>query len=289
MVPVASAFRRNFAALITALAIVVPVHAQRSLSVKDVMKRAEAYVASYGEKASIVVCTERYDQEARGSALNADRNRSIVSDFAIVKADAIRGWLGFRDVLEVDGHTLRDREDRLAGVLMASQGRYDEARRLSDESARYNIGSIERNFNVPTAVLFFFTPDNHDRFKFASRRIAEDGSWEIAFQETSKPALIRTPEGQSVMSSGTLWVQPQDGVITRTRLKVDILLAHGNTPQRGQGEIDVIYRRVEPLDMWLPASMDESFDARRTGAWQRVTGHAEYSNYRQFTTNVRIK
>ena len=35
----------------------------------------------------------------------------------------------------------------------------DEARRLSDESARFNIGPIVRNFNVPTAALFFFRPE----------------------------------------------------------------------------------------------------------------------------------
>jgi hypothetical protein len=62
-----------------------------------------------------------------------------VSDFAIVRADAIHGWLGFRDVLEVDGRVVEDRQDRLARVLMASEGRYDEASRISDES-----GALQR-------------------------------------------------------------------------------------------------------------------------------------------------
>jgi hypothetical protein len=262
---------------------------QPTLSLKDVMKRVEHYVAGYGEQASIVVCTERYDQQAQGSGMGPDGARTLVSDFALVYAGAIRGWLGFRDVLEVDGHRVSDREDRLARVLMGSEGRFDEARRVSDESARYNIGAILRTFNVPTAALFFFTPDNHDRFKFTARTVAPDGTWEIAFKETDRPTLIRTPDGYSVPSSGTIWVDPQTGTIVRTRLQIETLAGRGDRAQHGQGHIDVVYRRVEALNMWLPASMDEFFEVSLKQVFDRVSGHAEYSNYRQFTTSVRIK
>ena len=257
--------------------------AQKAPSVKDVMRRAEAYVGSYGEKASIVVATERYTQTSR-TGLGAEQKRSLVSDFAIVRADAIHGWLGFRDVLEVDGKAVADRDERLARVLMASQGRYNEALRLSDESARYNIGPIERNFNVPTTALFFFVPDNRNRFRYSARAARADGTWEIAFQERTKPTLIRTPEGVSVPTEGTIQVMPQDGTIVRTVLRINQKSLSGTT------EIDVRYARVEAIGMWLPASMDESFVVSpRDGIPSRVTGHAEYSNYRQFTTSVRIK
>jgi hypothetical protein len=264
-------------------------HAQATLSLKDVMKRVEAYVASYGEKASIVVCTERYNQQAQGSGMSVDTRRALVSDFAIVKADTIRGWLGFRDVLEVDGHRVSDREDRLARVLMASQGRYDEARQLSDESARYNVGAIERNFNVPTAALFFFTRENHDRFKFAARTVAGDGTWEITFRETGRPTLIRKLDGAPVPSSGTIWADPETGTIVRTLLQVETIADRGARAQHGQGHVDVVYRHVDELSMWLPASMDEQFEVSRNEIFDRVLGHAEYSNYRQFTTSARIK
>ena len=260
--------------------------AQREPSTKDVMRRVERYVASYGEKASIFVCSERYLQGTARSADDLRETRTLISDFAIVRADAIRGWMGFRDVLDVDGRRVRDREDRLLRVLMASQGSYDEARRLSDESSRYNIGSIERNFNVPTAALFFFVPDNHDRFRFSSRGPAGDGAWAIAFSEGARPTLIRTPEGRSIASAGTLHVLPETGVVVRTQLTIDA--DAGGV--KGTGSIDVRYARVEALDTWLPASMDEAFEmAPHKGAWSRVTGHAEYSNCRQFTTSARIR
>ena len=269
-----------------AAALMLALVLQPSLSLKEVMKRVERYVAGYGEQASIVVCTERYEQKALGSGTAADATRTLVSDFALVYAGAIHGWLGFRDVLEVDGRRVSDRDDRLASVLMASQGRFDEARRLSDESARYNIGAIQRNFNVPTAALFFFTPDNHDRFKFTARTVAADGTWEIAFRETDRPTLIRDPDGAPVPSAGTIWVDPQTGTIVRTRLEIATKDRHATQPA---GHVEVAYRLVGELNMWLPASMDEQFEVSRGPVFDRVVGHAEYGNYRRFTTSVRIK
>jgi hypothetical protein len=278
------------AAIVLAAVWIVPASTQERPPVKDVMRRVEQYVASYGERASIVVGTERYTQATARSTGDRGETRTLTSDFAIVKADAIRGWLGFRDVLAVDGTPIADREDRLARVLMASEGRYDEAQRLSNESARYNIGSIERNFNVPTTMLFFFVPDNHDRFRFSARGgswpSAADGAYEIRFNERSRPSLIRTPEGRSILTSGTIEVAPDSGVVLRTVLVIDD--KDGTT--HGLGRIDVRYARVASLDMWLPESMEESFEmAPRKGVWSRVTGNAEYSNYRQFTTSGRIK
>jgi hypothetical protein len=269
--------------------------AQPHLSLKDVVSRVGAYVDSYGDKASIVVCTEKYEQHAEAST-SSPQTRTLTSDFALVYADAIHGWLGFRDVLDVDGQAVGDREDRLARVLMAAQGRFDEARRLSDEGARFNLGNVQRNFNVPTSALFFFVSANHDRFKFAARRVAEDGTWEITFREPGKSTLIVTPDRDPVSTAGTIWVRPDDGVIVRTVLDVDARMRHIDPPEREKGRIDVRYRLVDTLGMWLPATMDESFEGTHgpstpgaPEAWDKVTGHAEYSNYRTFQTSVRIK
>jgi hypothetical protein len=267
----------------------VPVQAQHALSVNDVMKRVERYVDAHGEKASIVVATERYEQTARGTGGGVAATRTLVSDFALVHADAIHGWLGFRDVREVDGQRVSDREDRLARVLMGSQGRLDEARRLFDESARYNVGAIQRNFNVPTTALFFFTSENRGRFKFSARTVAADGTWEIAYRETDRPTLIRTPDGESIPSAGTIWVEPQTGTIVRTRLEVDTIVGRASRGYKSQGHVDVVYQHVPALDMWLPASMEEAFVAARGEIREEVSGRAVYSDYRQFTTSGRIK
>lgn len=259
-------------------------------SVKDVMRRVGAYVDAYGQRASIVVATEHYTQQSRPmTAGYAPTTRRILADFAIVKVDTLRGWQGFRDVVEVDGERLPDRDDRLVRLLTESGGRYDEARRLSDESARFNIGAIQRNFNVPTTALFFFTPDNLDRFQFSAKSVDRSGIWEIAFRETSRPTLIRTPSGASVPSAGMLWVNGADGTVVRTLLALEGFARTGPSRSRGSARVDVTYQRIAELDMWLPAAMDESFEATRGDARDSISGRALYSNYRQFTTLVRIK
>jgi hypothetical protein len=268
---------------------VLEVHgaAQRTPSVKEVMRRVAAYVDAYGERASIVVATERYTQEARTAESSEPKRRRILADFAIVKVDALRGWQGFRDVVEVDGERVADRDDRLVRLLMQAGGRFDEARRLSDESARFNIGAVFRNFNVPTTTLFFFTPDNLDRFKFTAKGVDGGGTWEIAFRESSRPTLIRTPDGRSVPSQGRLWVDPAYGTVLRTLLEVEGFA--DESPKRATGQVDVSYRYVSSMGMWLPMTMDEAFESSREGVRDRISGQASYVNYRQFTTSGRIK
>jgi hypothetical protein len=262
-------------------------------SLEDVVRRMGAYVRTYGEKASIVVATERFTQHVNGSRPVPIDHRVTVADFAIVKAEGLGGWVGFRDVVEVDGARITDHQDRLLQVLSASSGGIDEARRLSDESARFNVGPILRNFNVPTTALFFFRPQNLDRFKFTRKKAAQDGIWEIAFRETDRPTLIRTPEGRSVPSEGSVWVNAADGIVVRTRLRMGMteigMPRSMNARDSGSAQIDVTYRRVAALDMWLPETMTESYEGSQGASWERTTTEARYSEYRQFQTSVRIK
>jgi hypothetical protein len=258
-------------------------------SLKDVLRRIGAYVDAYGEKASIVVATERYTQELRSSSGGPAKHRVLLSDFAIVKVEGIRGWMGFRDVVEVDGTKIENRAERLLQSLMSSSGSLDEARRIASESARYNIGSVLRTFNVPTTALFFFKTDSLDRFKFTAGRKKVGEPWEIPFRETARPFLIHTPEGRGLPTEGSVWIDPADGTIVRTRIKVSDVRTRAAGSSHASADVEVTYQRVAALDMWLPATMTESYDGSDGTSWDRITGRAEYSDYRQFQTAVRIK
>ena len=278
------------AALLGLAAMTGPRLAAGEPSLKDVLGRMSAYVQTYGEKASIIVATERYTQRVR-VAVGRDQDRVTVADFAIVKAAGLGGWVGFRDVVEVDGARVGDREERLIQILTAASGRMDEAHRLSKESARFNIGPIERNFNVPTAGLFFFRPENLDRFKFTRKGVQPDGTWEIGFRETTRPTLVRTPAGVPVPADGSIWVDGGTGTVTRTRLHMTIVLppTPGEPPRPGSAEIDVTYQRIPALDMWLPEAMTERYDGSGGFGPFRTIGEAKYTDYRQFQTSIRIK
>ena len=258
-------------------------------SVGEVMRRVAAYVDQYGTRTAIFVATERYTQQARSTGRTAPRQRRLLADFAIVRVESLRTWQGFRDVLEVDGEAVADRDDRLVRLLTQAGGHYGDARRLSDESARFNIGAIQRNFNVPTTALFFFERENLDRFTFTARTVDAAGIWEIAFRERSRPTLIRTPAGDSIPSEGSVWVQPVDGTVVRTILKVAGFARPPARGARGTGVVDVTYTRVPELGVWLPSSMDEDFEVAGRNETETISGRALYSNYRQFQTTVRIK
>jgi len=203
--------------------------------VNDAMHKAAAYVASYGEKMSAVVGIEKYIQNLNpANGAPPPRPRQIVAEFALVKSGGVFPWTGYRDVIEVNGEAVSDRRGRIVKILGESANPLEEAARLTAESARYNVGPVSRNFNVPTSALFFFHETNLGRFTFTQKGTKKiDGldTMEIAFRETAHPTLVTTRAGKDVPAEGTVWVVPADGTIVRTRLQL-----RGFTDLMTQGE-----------------------------------------------------
>ena len=266
-------------------------------SLEDVLKRLGAYVAAYGEKASLIVGVEKYTQSLTFEGANAmQRPRRLVAEFAIVKAAG--GWVGFRDVVEVNGEKVADRRDRLMSILSDASADAAQVTKIANESARYNVGPVVRNFNVPTAALFFFQPENIPRFTFTKKETKKAAGvevWEIDFKETKVPTMIVTRAGADVPMAGTLWVVPADGTVVRTRMVMrnfadkmtsPVLGApssrpalNPNTPTGGRealnnsgmgatmdfqridssADVDVTYERHDTIGLWLPSKMTEIY------------------------------
>ena len=75
--------------------------------------------------------------------------------------------MGFRDVFEVNGRPVRDRDLRLQALFLDEvRLAVDQALEISQESARYNIGQVKRTVNLPTIALSFLHPLNQHRFAF---------------------------------------------------------------------------------------------------------------------------
>src|SRR4029077_8233712 len=108
---------------------------------------------------------ERYKQSAGSGALYTEA--LLESEFGIVKIPGYEGWLGFRDVLRVNGRPVQDHESRLQDLLLSpAPGAIDQAWRITEESARRNIGAVQRNINNPAIVLQLFDRRNHPRLRF---------------------------------------------------------------------------------------------------------------------------
>jgi len=289
--------RINVIALTVVLASSVLAAQKSEPTLEQVMERVGKYIASYGEKAAVVVATEKYTQSVLVDGADMGRPRDLKAEFAIVRV-AGGNWTGYRDVIEFEGKPVQDRKDRLVSLVTNAEGDASELIRIANESARYNVGPVSRNFNVPTAAMFFFLPSEHERFAFTrkgAKKVEGIDTWEIEFRETKRPTVIMTRAGKDVPIEGSLWVKPDDGTVVRTRFRMRNFADTEAAPEQqapaqrapdnpasnnggreaisrsvptlgirtdkmeSEADIEVTYAKPPGLDLWFPASMTELY------------------------------
>jgi hypothetical protein len=213
----------------------------------------------------------------------------------LVRAAGDDGYVQFRDVFEVDGHAVRDRRQRLVKLFLApSEENARQAAQIIDESARYNIGRIERNINVPLLALMFMHPKNQSHFKFTiaaedrgvPKGLPESGHFAVSvdvlvlsFREKDTPTLIRDPSSRrhEARSSGRIWVETDTGRVLMTELIVDSSLV--------RSLIQVSYQSEPLVGFLVPVEMRESYASSPPSRY-RIDGTATYGNFRQFTVRT---
>lgn len=264
-----------------ALALAAAVPGAQSTS-PDLLARVSAYVGDFYRRFGSIVAEERYQQTIRRSpgSIGTTLQRgggggpvstTLVSDFLLVQVPG-EGWLPFRDVFERDGQPVRDREERLAKIFLSgSRASFDQARAIMNESARYNIGNVQRNINVPTLALTFLTDDQRTRFAFKLGKPEDEGAV-IDFRETARPTYVRTTNDRDLPVNGRLWVDEQTGTIRRTELHA--------VATDVEAHITVTYLQDQGLGLWVPARMEERYKRGRDPL--EVRGIATYSRFRRF-------
>lgn len=289
------------AAILSALAL-MPLAVGRGatadrLSLVDLLRSAGDYVVAYEDAFRVVVAEEEYVQRLRaspgGPLQQARRLRSDVA-FVRVPGAALPWWL-LRDVYEVDGGAVRDRQARLEKLLVESPATgLERARAIADEGARFNLGRSARNFNVPTLVLAFLHPSVQPRFSFErkGRTTIEGRSFvEVAFRELGAPTVVRGPETDpDVLAAGRIWIhEGSDGTVGRTELVLD--LAGDGT--RTRATLATEYRPYRALLLWVPVEMRDRLQTElagargRSGSVELVEGLAVYTGFRQAGVSTR--
>jgi hypothetical protein len=264
-----------------ALAVLTPLAGQAQVGNHDLVARVGAYVSRFYRSFGSVVAEERYEQAVRrapGSSTtsvrrgdNAPVATTLVSDFLLVQVPG-EGWMPFRDVFERDGQQVRDREERLAKIFLSgSRESLDQARAIMNESARYNIGNVQRNINMPTLAMVFLTDDQRPHFSFKIGKSEDDGVV-IEYRETARPTFVRTANDRDIPVNGRIWVDEQDGTIHKTELHA--------LDTNVEAHITVTYTPDPGLGVWVPSRMDERYRAGRDST--EVRGTATYSKFRRF-------
>ena len=282
-----------------ALAVVLapaatPARAQEP-SLNEVLKRAATYVAEFRRQLSGIAAEETYSQEVINTsrfvdALLVNPKRRLKSELLLVKpADSDR-YVELRDVFEVDGAPLNNRQGRLEKLLNEPAGGSQIAAIIA-ESARYNIGSITRNINTPLMALQLLDGARQRRVEF--KHIAKAAPvfpakqdqefndnqvfrvstemWNIEFRERGGGTLIRKPNGDDLRASGRFWINPATGAVLISELIVD----GGGV----KATVTVSYQSEPLMGFLVPVEMRELY----VGRGERITGEASYGRFRPIT------
>ncbi len=254
-------------------------HAQAEPTLDEVLTRVRAYLTEYAKQLPAMIATERYEQRI-GSGMRRNQ-RVLMSDYGLIQVQGDSEWLGFREVLTVDGKPVTDSASRLAELLAKPSPRaLQQAKRIAQESARYNIGPIVRTINDPAVVLELLDNRHHDRMRFTrgdETSINGMRVWILRYQEIGGPTVIRTPEMKDLPVRGRAWIDPLSGRILRADAAID--LGFGVT-----GTLDVTFEFDGRLGFAVPSKMTERYTNRNLVAVS--SGEATYSNYRRFTVDT---
>lgn len=258
-----------------------------------VLARTASYVAEFQRRLAGIVAEERYVQFARSRQLVYPNRIVLRSDLLLVKPRDTDQWVQFRDVFEVDGTLVRDRQDRLTHLFLEpSEAGQSQMMRILNESARYNIGSILRNVNTPLFALEFLDAAGQRRFRFKRSAdplpAAARGSptpdvfrastevWVIEYSEHDRPTIIRSVTHADVPAHGRFWIEPATGRVLMSEL--------ATTAGGVRATIDVSFKSEPILDMLVPVEMREHYEGRRDRSIIDAT--ASYGKFRQFQVNV---
>lgn len=249
------------------------------------LAKVAAYIQSYENAFSVVVSEETYSQELRISPPMT--TRPVGGDQAVRKERTLRSdvlqasigqreWVAFRDVYEVDGQPVRDRDTRLQKLFLDTPAQaLEQARRIVAESARFNLGALRRDINVPTMALAYIRGSNQPRsaFTIVGRREAGGVPAEVLeFRERARPTIVRSPKAD-LPARGRFWIDPESGRVLKSEISI--------ADHRSTARITVTYGAVPRLTVWAPLVMIEEYTGPET-----IRAEARYSNFRQFTVSV---
>jgi hypothetical protein len=264
----------------------------QAASLDSLLSQASTYVLGFEERFAVVLSDEDYEQHSTGRyGRSRETGRTLKSETIFLWLTEERAWLTARNVLSVDGRPVQNSRERL-DRLLSGTGSIGIARlrALRDEGARFNLGSIQRNFNDPMLPLRFLEPATRPRFKFSlagEEKVGGSPTSKVAFEEQARPTVIQENRIDRP-SHGVIWIRP-DGTVMRTRLEV-----RGTDGPRNviTASIVVDYNSDKKIGMMVPGAMHETYmqlvPAGAGGVGERITCTATYSNFRRFETSARI-
>lgn len=274
---------RSVLIVVTAAGIIggAGIGAQSPAAPQELVERAGKYVEAYVDAFSAVVCEETQTQKMVRPDGRVKKVREITADFLLVKAHGTWPEV-FRDVIEVDGKPVRNREDRLKKLFLENPKSAPElAAAIAKESGRYNLGWGRRG-NSPLLPILFLTPRIAEGVRFTG--IAQA----LAFQETRMPSVLRRRGGSgdhNMPAHGTFEIEPDTGRVLAAEFTAD------NPDSKISATFTVRYAIEPKLEISVPIEVTERYWEPAKPGNDVLEVRATYSAFRKFqvTTGEQIK
>ena len=260
-----------------------------------VLARLAKYVADYQTRLGGIVVEENYRQRITaetvpGRGMAVPQAVELKSDLLMVRPEGEQRWIQFRDVFQVDGRMIRDRDERLYKLFVKPTGTTEEqAQAIQNEGSRYNLGAIVRTVNVPILALSFFDAEHQPRFTFKRIKPGDvrefegsakpDDVWAFEYREMSKQTLVRGNNNADLPSRGRIWIEGTTGRVLKTELLLDDIQV--------KAAITVDYAFAPELKLLVPSEMRERYQMNRSAS--RIEATANYSKFRQFKVTTTEK
>ena len=293
-----------FTLVLGATLVLAAAQAPGKVPLDILLDRTGWYLDYFVDEFENVVAEERYVQDSsvllpsfspvtggRGGVISQTapsditraRHRELRSDFLLVRSPETEALLPFRDVIDVDGVAVRDREERLARMFLqtspaSARDKMARAERIQEEGARYNLGSMRSTIGNPVLALGVLQKTYQHRFRFTlgkEDRSAGPGVSVVEYQEISSPAMIRGEAGLDLMAHGRLWIDAVTGRVLKTELQVQQPLI--------RAIVTTTFQFEERSGIAVPQEMREQYTFANGN---RVHGVATYGRFRRFDVSA---
>jgi hypothetical protein len=284
----------------TALVLAAPQPPAPTMTLEAVLDRAGWYLDYFVDEFENVVAEETYSQDSsqllptisptsggRGaiapqlsaSEMLRARHRDLRSDFLLVKSPETEALVPFRDVIQVDGVAVRDREARLAKLFLnTSTDTMLQAEQIREEGARYNLGNMRSTLGNPVLALGVLQQSYQPRFRFSLAKEDKNFGPAVAvvdYKETASPGMIRGEAGRDLPAHGRLWIEIATGRVLKTELQVE--------QPAVRAVITTTFQAEEKSGIAVPLEMREQYTFANGN---RVHTMASYGHFRRFDVNA---
>jgi hypothetical protein len=199
------------------------------------------------------------------------QTRTLRSEVLLVKIDEQQPWVMFRDVFEVDGKAVHDRDDRLVKLFLDPSTFASRVREITREGVRYNLNTIS-TLNNPLIAIGFLQSRYRGRFHFVAgqndRNVGSD-VWTLQFREFRTPTILKANANDDLPARGNYWIDMASGRVVKSELQV-------GPPGINATRITTLFGIDDGLQTPVPVEMQEFYPD-----FSGTIGTATYTHFRR--------